>query len=62
MRNNRSFDQLRRVIREILSEMTLKGTMPVATSFDDRDEAVRALDRSALSKFHSSKKFLKDAS
>ena len=62
MRNNQSFNQLRRVIREILLEMTLKGTMPVAASIDDRDENDRVLDRSALGKFHSSKKFLKDAS
>ena len=67
MRNNQSFNQLRRVIRGILSEMPFKGVMPTAT-----DKAIGSgLDQYApdklwatdtIEKFHSTTKYLRDAS
>ena len=64
MRNNQSFNQLRRVIRGILSEMPFKRVLPVAKQhleYDPEEEDSYNFSPSALGKFHSSKRFLKSA-
>ena len=67
MRNNQSFNQLRRVIRGILSEMPFKKVFPAATDKIvgmDLDEytpdKLSATD--TIQKFHSTTKYLRDAS
>ena len=63
-KNIMSYNQLRRVIRGILSEMPFKRVMPVAKHrlhYDPEEEDVTNFSPSALGKFHSSKKFLKSA-